>query len=89
MNQQHWSQRLHDVLNANEKPSYELLEESVHGLLQERQGLINTVTDLGKKLCGIVFARMNGNTEQALTLLDDVIEHNVSLMAKPAETAAH
>ena len=89
MSQQHWSQRLHDVLNANEKPSYELLEESVHGLLQERQGLLSTVTDMSKTFSLIVFARMNGNTEQALNLLDDVIEHNVTVTVSPAATATH
>jgi hypothetical protein len=83
MNQQHWSQRLHDVLTAKEKPSYELLEESVAGLLEERQAMTATVTDMAKKFSHIVFARMNDDTEQALKLLDDVITHNVTVTAHP------
>lgn len=89
MNQQHWSQRLHDVLTDNEKPSYELLEESVAELLQERQGMLNTVSDMAKKFSHIVFARMNDDTEQVLALLDDVIAKNVTVTASPAETATH
>ncbi|WP_413672287.1 hypothetical protein ACEN9H_23505 [Massilia cellulosiltytica] len=79
MSQQHWSQRLHDVLTAKEKPSYELLEECVVGLLQERQGMTATVTDMAKKFSHIVFARMNDDTDQALKLLDEVIAKHVTV----------
>jgi hypothetical protein len=89
MSQQHWSQRLHDALNTNQKPSYELLEESVAELLQERQAMNATVADMAKKFSLIVFARMNDKTEEALTLLDDVIAHNVTVTTAPAPAAPH
>ena len=93
MPQEHWSARLMKALDAKEAPSYELLEESVQalleerkGLIDERQGMLKTVTDMAQKFSHIVFARMNGDTDKALGLLDDVIKNNVTVTATPAAT---
>lgn len=89
MSNEHWSKRLHDVLVAKEKPSYDLLEESVAGLLEERQAMTATVTDMAKKFSRIVFERVQGNTDAALVLLDEVIANNVTVTVAPAPAATH
>jgi hypothetical protein len=89
MSNEHWSKRLHDVLEAKEQPSYELLEESVAGLLEERHAMTATVTDMAKKFSRIVFERLQGNTDAALALLDDVIAKNVTVTVGQPPATTH
>jgi hypothetical protein len=89
MSNEHWSKRLHDVLEANEKPSYDLLEESVAALLEERQAMTATVTDMAKKFSRIVFERLQGNTDAALALLDEVIAKNVTVTVEQPPATPH
>jgi hypothetical protein len=86
--QEHWSKRLHDALSAQEKPSYELLEEAVQCLLQERQGLTATLTDMAKQVGRIVIARQAGSTDGVLSLIDTLIEKHVG-ERKPATAVTH
>lgn len=89
MSNEHWSKRLHDVLDAKEKPSYDLLEESVVALLEERRTMTAAVTDMAKKFSRIVFERLQGNTDAALVLLDEVIAKNVVVTGKQPSTTPH
>jgi len=89
MPNEHWSKRLHDALSANERPSYDLLEESVVALLEERRAMTATVTDMATKFSRIVFERLQGNTDAALALLDEVIANNVTVTEVPAPAVSH
>jgi hypothetical protein len=86
--QEHWSKRLHDILVAQEKPSYELLEEAVQELLLERQGLTATLTDMAKQIGRIVIARKADSTDGVLSLVDTLIAEHVR-ESKPASMLTH
>jgi hypothetical protein len=84
----HWAQRLHDVLCANEKPTYDLLEECVANLLQERQALTATLTDMSKQVGRIIIARKAGSTDGVLSLVDALIANRV-VEVRPAPPTTH
>ncbi|OON62308.1 hypothetical protein B0920_02190 [Massilia sp. KIM] len=86
MTQEHWSTRLAATLQANQQPTYELLEESLQGLLQDHNNLKAVAKDISKTLGEIVFARMQGDTEGALQRVDEVIAKNVVVRVAEPET---
>lgn len=85
----HWSARLHDALEAKQQPGYDLLEEAVHALLQERASYLELIKDISQKMAGIVVARISGDNDLVLAKVDAVIASNVVMMNGGTNAAAH
>lgn len=78
-----WDQRVKESLEAGKKPSYSDYEEGLEHTLRELNAVKAVLRDISGRMAEIVIARMRGDTEAALEVIDEMIEKNVVVSTTP------
>lgn len=91
-----WKIRMESLLAAGQKPSYDELEESLLGALEERKALVATVEaresaidDMAMWLAKIVTAHIKDDVSGMTDVVREFVQCRVTVKVVPAEQEMH
>lgn len=73
---------LMDILSSGRKPTADDLEAALHAVLTERNTLLGINKDMGGYLARMVTARLAGDGERILAVLEEFMDKHVQVTHK-------